>query len=578
MKAFANGRNVPRPRMRVNARLYKKVACIATLLWFASTISASATAPNIIIILADDLGYGDVGCYNASSKIPTPNLDRLAREGIRFTDAHAPDAVCTPSRYGLLTGRYCFRSRLKSGVLPPWGAPLIEPGRLTLPDMLRQRGYATACIGKWHLGWTWPTKDGALPTSTDGFGNIDFTKPLKDGPITRGFDYYFGVDLPNYPPYCFIENDRTAGIPSLSAPLQRGGFNRPGPMVPGWNLTNILPEVTVHATRYLTDAAKISKPFFLFFALTAPHYPIVPTTEFRGRSQAGDYGDYVAQVDGTVGEILQTLARTGLATNTLVIFTSDNGPEVREIEPGAYDRIERYRHWSMEGLRGAKRDLWEGGHRVPFIARWPDHIPAEKVSSETICEVDFMATFARLLNINLPPNAGEDSYNILPALLGEPLEHHIREATILHGGNGAFAIRQGNWVLIDAPTGDANAGKKHEGEPEWFKRQRGYESDTLPGELYRLDEDLAEGGNLYAKNPEVVRHLKALLKKYKSSGRSTGDRQHHAGTGGAFEEIQKFGAQHPGRALDEHDFIGIAANTWLAARCFRVNLKLPPPG
>jgi len=489
--------------------------------------AAAGAKPNVVFILADDLGYGDVRCYNAQSKIPTPNLDRLAAEGIRFNDAHARDAVCTPTRYGALTGRYAFRSRLKAGVLPPWGAPLIEEGRLTLPALLRQGGYATACIGKWHLGWDWPAKDGLAPSSKDGLGNVDFAKPIANGPTTRGFDYYFGVDLPNYPPYCFLEDDRTVGLPSVAAPLQKGAINRPGPMLSGWNLTNVLPEITRRAVRYVEDPARTSRPFFLYFPLTAPHYPVVPTDEFKGRSQAGDYGDFVAQVDGTVGEVLSALARTGLATNTLVIFTSDNGPECVEVDPGAYARIRSHGHWSMDGLRGVKRDTWEGGHRVPFLARWPGHIPAGATSAETICHVDLIATCANLLGTKVPPNAGEDSYNILPALLGRKPERPIREATVLHGGNGNFAIRQADWVLIDAASGDGNGGKKRPGEPDWLKQERGYAENEFPGELYDLKHDLAQRRNLYGEKTEVVRRLKALLEKYKAEGRSTpGQRVH----------------------------------------------------
>jgi len=485
---------------------------------WSSFAADAAPKPNVVFILADDLGYGDVGVFNAKSKIPTPQLDRLAGEGIRFTDAHAPDAVCTPSRYGFLTGRYAFRSRLKSGVLPPWGRPLIEPGRLTLPELLRQHGYATAAFGKWHLGWDWPTKDGAPARSRDGVGNVDFSKSIANGPTTRGFDYYFGVDLPNYPPYCFIENDHTVGQPLTAAVLQKGGYNRPGPVVDGWNLTNILPQLTVRVVNYIEAAAKTNRPFFLYFPLTAPHYPIVPAAEFHGRSQAGDYGDFVAQVDDTVGRVMAALARTGLATNTMVIFTSDNGPEVVEIDPGAYARIQIYGHRSMADLRGVKRDTWEGGHRVPFIARWPGQIPANSISRETICHVDFLATLAALLGAKLPANAGEDSYNILPALRGEKLTQPIREATVLHGGDGKFAIRQGGWVFIDAPTGDGN-GKR--GEPEWFKQERGYQPDSFPGELFNLNDDLSQHKNLYGEKSEVVVRLKALLEKYQADGRST---------------------------------------------------------
>lgn len=485
--------------------------------------AASFNKPNILYILADDLGYGDPGCYNPESKIPTPNLDRLAAEGIRFTDAHAPDAVCTPSRYGVLTGRYCFRSRLKSDVLRPWGETLIEEGRLTVPALLRQHGYATACFGKWHLGWQWPTKDGKPASSKDGLGNADYSKPIAAGPTTRGFDYYFGVDVPNYPPYCFIENDRTVGVPTVAAPQSKGGFNRPGPMLPGWNLTNILPELTIHAVRYIEEAAHTAprKPFFLYFPLTAPHYPVVPAAEFRGRTKAGDYGDFVAQLDATVGAVLEALARTGQATNTLVFFTSDNGPEVVELDTGAYDRIQRYGHRSMDGLRGVKRDAWEGGHRVPFLARWPGRIPAGAVSAETICHVDLMATCAAIVGASLPTDAGEDSCNILPVLLGEKPARPIREATVLHSCFAKFAIRQGDWVLIDAPTGDDNGGPKGAGEPEWLKRERGYTTNPFPGELYNLQDDLIERRNLYGEKPEVVQRLKTLLEKYKADGRST---------------------------------------------------------
>ena len=243
----------------------------------------------------------------------------------------------------------------------------------------------------------------------------------------------------------------------------------------------------------------------------------MPAAEFKGRSQAGDYGDFVAQVDATVGEVLSALARTRLATNTLVVFTSDNGPEIVEIDPGAYARIRAYGHRSMDGLRGVKRDIWEGGHRVPFLARWPSRIPSGAVSAETICEVDLMATCANLLAAQLPPDAGEDGYNILPALLGKKLKHAIREATVLHSANGHFAIRQDNWVLIDAPIGD---GGGHDREPDWFKRERGYTTNSFPGELYNLRQDLAERVNQYGKKPEVVARLKALLEKYKTEGRS----------------------------------------------------------
>ena len=496
---------------------------LASLL-LAGALPLSATAadrPNIIYILADDLGYGDLGCYNASSKIPTPNLDRLARQGMRFTDAHASASVCTPSRYGILTGRYSFRTRLKSGVLKQWDIPLIDEGRLTVPALLRQSGYATACIGKWHLGWTWPTRDGAPPASDDGLGNIDFTRSIANGPTTRGFDYFFGMESPNFPPYVFIENDRTLGLPDSPARLQEGGMNRPGPMLPGWNQTEVMPELTRRAVRYVEAATTgpARQPFFLYFPLTAPHYPIVPAAEFKGRSQAGGYGDYVVQVDATVGAVMDALERTGQADNTLVIFSSDNGPEVLEFRVAAYARIQAHGHHSMGDLRGTKRDTWEGGHRVPFIARWPGRIPAATENAEPICEIDLMATCAALLRVPLPADAGEDSANILPLLLGEKPAGPARPAIVLHSGNGKFGIRRGDWVFIDAPTGSGNNPKG--AEPEWFKQERGYEEDSFSGKLYNLRDDPAERRNLYGERPEIIRELKTLLDEYRTSGRST---------------------------------------------------------
>jgi arylsulfatase A-like enzyme len=403
---------------------------------------------------------------------------------------------------------------LKTGVLLPWDPPLIEEGRLTLPTMLKQHGYATTCLGKWHLGLRWPTRDGQPPKSgADRLSNVDFSRPIADGPTRRGFDTYFGVDLPNYPPYCFIEDDRTVGIPSLPSQL-----SRPGPMLPGWDWTNIMPELTRRATRTIEEAAKSrpGTPFFLYLPLTAPHFPVVPAPEFRGKSGAGDYGDFVAQVDATVGRVLSALERTGLDRETLVLFTSDNGPEITgEVTVGVYDRLRRYGHASMGPLRGAKRDVWEGGHRVPFLARWPGTITAGGTSDELIVLTDLMATCAAVLGIKLPDDAGEDSVNILPALLGGKVD---RESAVFHGGAGKFAVRQGDWVLIDAPTGQENPDAR--GEPPWFRQERSYRPHDQPGELYNLREDLAQRHNLYAAKPEIVDRLKILLERAKREGRT----------------------------------------------------------
>jgi len=482
--------------------------------------SAAANRPNIVVILADDLGYGDLGCYNRDSKIPTPNLDQLATQGMRFTDAHAPSSVCSPSRYALLTGRYPWRSPLKHGVVPAWGKPIIPPERLTVAALLKQSGYTTAAIGKWHLGWNWPTKDG-LPASSvsNRLSNVDFSKPITGGPTELGFDYYFGVDLPNFPPYCFIENNHTLGIPSIPDAGRSELFNRPGPMLPGWKLVDILPELTRHAVKWIETNAASGRPFFLYLPLTSPHYPVVPAAEFKGKSKAGDYGDYVVQTDWTVGQVLAALQRAGVAENTLVIFTSDNGPEVTgEVNPGVYDRARQYGHFSMGELRGAKRDTWEGGHRLPFIVRWPGHIKADAVSAETICHVDFMATVAALLGTSLPLKAGEDSYNFLPAFLQQQRKAPVREATVYTSGSGKFAIRKGDWVLIDAPSGDDNGVR---GEPQWLKDERSYVADSNPGQLFNVHDDLSERRNHFSEQPAVVRELQALLEKCQRDGRST---------------------------------------------------------
>lgn len=479
----------------------------------------AAEKPNIVFILADDLGYGDLGCYNMDSKIPTPYLDQLASEGMRFTDAHSPSSVCTPTRYALLTGRYAWRTRLQRNVLGPWDKPLIAPDRLTVGKLLQQHGYATACIGKWHLGQNYSTTDGKQPIggAKNALSNVDFTQPITDGPMTRGFDHYFGTIVPNYPPYCFIKNDRTVGNPSILA--KGGNFNIPGPMVPGWKLENILPEMTRHAVQWVEDTAKTQKPFFLFFSLTSPHYPVVPATEFIGKSKAGQYGDFVHQTDWSIGQVLDAIERNGIADNTLIIFTSDNGSEVTgEVKPGVYDRVQQFGHRSSGELRGAKRDAWEGGHRVPFIARWPGKIESGSESKETMCHADFIATVAAILGKKLPDNAGEDSVSILPVLFGEKLTAPIREATVHHSAKGKFAVRQGEWVLITAPSGDDNLTN---GEPMWLKSERGYTEHSQPGELFNVREDLSQRQNLYTEKPEIVIKLTLLLGKYVQDGRST---------------------------------------------------------
>lgn len=471
--------------------------------------------PNIIYVLADDLGYGDVGCNNPGSKIPTPNLDRLASQGMRFTDAHAPSSVCTPSRYAILTGRYCWRTRLKQGVLWPWDPALIEPDRLTVAKLLRQNGYHTACVGKWHLGLNWATRNGEPANKGVAYGvydaevslryelgkNIDYAQPIRGGAVDCGFDRFFGLDAPNFPPYTWFEQDGLVAQPTEEKP--KAMFGRPGAMAPGWKLERIMPELTQRAVQTIEEAGE--KPFFLYLPLTAPHTPIVPNAEFRGRSGAGEYGDFVCEVDGCVGRVMDALKRKGLADNTLLIFTSDNGPETP-----AYERIRQHGHDSMARLRGLKRDVWEGGHRVPFMARWPGVIPDGTECGQLVSLGDLMATCADLLEARLPQGAGEDSVSILPLLRGDRPSLPVRSFAIHHSCHGRFAIRKGDWVFIDAPSGDDD-----HVEPQWFKEERGYRPHDQPGELFNLKDDLAERKNLHAEFPEVVREFKELLARVK---------------------------------------------------------------
>jgi arylsulfatase A-like enzyme len=469
-----------------------------TLLLASATAGAEpARKPNLVLILADDLGYGDPRCYNAASKVPTPNLDRLAAQGLRFTDAHTPCAVCTPTRYGLLTGRYCWRTRLKRGVLQGYSPALIEPSRLTLASLLKRHGYATACVGKWHLGLGDRDK-------------TDYDRPLSPGPNAVGFDYFFGIPASlDMPPYVFVENERVTEAPTAtigaSAMRRNGGkgFWRAGAIAPGFKHQDVLPKITEKALAWLGKQSK-DRPFFLYFALTAPHTPWLPTAEFEGKSGAGPYGDFVAQVDAVTGRVLKALDDAKLADDTLVIFTSDNGAHWLPSD------IEKWKHRANDGWRGQKSDVWDGGHRVPFIARWPSHVPAGKTSDELICLTDVLATAAALVSDKLPADAGEDSFDLLPVLLGKKLVKPVREAVVHQSGDGTLGIRQGPWKLVTA-LGSHGFSVPRNVQPKPGGPQ---------GQLYNLHDDPAEQHNLWLDRPEVVKRLTALLEKYKAEERS----------------------------------------------------------
>ena len=466
--------------------------------------AAGSNKPNIVFIMADDMGYGDLGCYNKKSKIPTPNMDRLAAEGMRFTDAHSPSAVCTPTRYGVLTGRYCWRSRLKSGVLGGYSPALIDTERMTVASMLKQYGYSTACIGKWHLG----------------LGNAkktDYDKPLVPGPNALGFDYFYGIPASlDMTPYCYIENERPVEKPTLTieeGKASEDGWWRAGAIAPGFKHVEVLPKLTEKAVKYIDDHTKTSpdKPFFMYFPLPAPHCPIAPADFVKGKSKAGGYGDFVVEVDWTVGQVVKALQRNGLTGNTLIFLTSDNGsPGRTKIKRDPYSIIEIYGHYPNGDLRGIKADAWDGGHREPFIARWPGRIPAGTTNDEIICLTDLMATCAAIVGAKLPENAAEDSFNILPALSGQKLNKPIREAIVHHSSIGIFSIRQGKWKLI-LGLGSGGFTKPQRIEPE---------PGGPAGQLYNLEDDLAESNNLWSKHPEIVERLTKLLEKYKEQGRT----------------------------------------------------------
>ena len=455
------------------------------------SVSVAAKPPNILVILADDLGYGDVQALNPTrGKIKTPHLDRLAAQGMTFTDAHSGSSVCTPTRYGLLTGRYAWRSRLQKGVLDGSDdPPLIAEGRLTVPALLKKNGYTTAAIGKWHLGFlserpTSPTTAApAAPTKKSKMGDagLPVGSRIIGGPITRGFDYFWGCSNARTMSG-LIENDRV--IESLP-PIQ------------------MLPRLERQAVNYVAEhaaAAKAGKPFFLYIPLTSPHTPILPTPEWQGKSGLGAYGDFVMQTDAVVGNILAALDEHGLAANTLVIFTADNGCSPQAGTPA----LEKQGHFASAEFRGYKADIWEGGHRVPFLARWPDKIKSASTSAQLICHVDLLATCAEILGTPLPANAGEDSVSLLPLLRGSdrPVREHAVSASI----QGTPAVRSGSWKYIPAP-----------GSGGWGKGG----DQAQPVQLYNLADDLGETKNLAAAQPEKVAEMKILLEKLITAGRST---------------------------------------------------------
>ena len=497
---------------------------LSTFLFVA--FAGAAEKPNFIFILADDLGIGDVRCFNAEGKIATPNLDKLAAGGVKFTDAHTPSAVCTPTRYGVLTGRYNWRTTLQSGVLGGLSPRLIEQGRVTVAQMLKDQGYATACVGKWHLGMDWAKHAGKEVETLniekpDQVWSVDFAKPIANGPTTVGFDYYYGIAASlDMVPYTFIENDRVTVVPTkdLAFPMmtdrENGGMTRKGPAAEGFEAVDVLPKLAAKAAEWIGKSAKAGKPFFLYLPLNAPHTPINPLPEWKGKSGLNAYGDFVMQVDAAVGGVLDALEKSGAAKNTFVVLTSDNG-----CSPSAkFEELLAKGHNPSAGFRGHKADIFEGGHRVPFIVRWPEKVKAGGSSAQTVCLTDFMATAAEITGAKIPATVAEDSISFLPVLLGT--DGPRRTALVSHSINGSFAIREGNWKLcLCAGSGGWSAPKP--GSPA--------EKDLPADQLYDLTADRGEQKNVAAEHPEIVQRLSALLDKYIADGRSTpGDAQKNA--------------------------------------------------
>ena len=470
---------------------------------FVGGLSAETIKPNIIVIYTDDQGYGDASSYNGDSKFQTPHIDRLAKEGMRFTDGHSSATICSPSRYGLLTGRYSWRTTRKKGNAPVDGPCWIAKDRLTLASLLQKKGYNTGMSGKWHLGMDFPGKKGK---------RIGWDKDIVDGPNAKGFDYYFGIPASmNYGVLTYIENKRVLEEPSLwthkkpseaiddfrfmppyeAQPKGKGDIE----IAPSFLDENALTEFTNKALAWLETVKKDAqqgKPFFLYMPLSSPHKPVVPKKEFVGKSKAGLYGDFMIETDHHVGSILKFLDDNNLTKNTMVVFTSDNG-QARTYS----ERAEKYNHHSGGGLRGGKRDLYEGGHRVPFIIRWPNAIKAGSVTHETVCQTDLLATFADIVGTPLKDNEGEDSFSLKPIFSGQELDR----APVIHGtGGGILAIRDGDWKLS-------------------------MKDRKAPKQLVNLKDDLREENNLLDTNPAKVEELTKKLTTIIVNGGSKPDKK-----------------------------------------------------
>jgi len=482
---------------------------------FVSIAATAADKPNIIFILCDDLGTGDVKCLNHEGKIATPQMDRLAKEGMIFTDAHSGSSVCTPTRYGIMTGRYAWRSKLQSGVLGGLSPRLIEQGRMTVASMLKEQGYSTHCVGKWHLGMDWQkngeVSDLSIETEAQ-VKNVDYTKPIANGPTSVGFDTYFGISASlDMVPYCFIENDRVAANPTETMKLVMNGsgdkmsFTREGPGSPGFRGEDVLPTLTKRAQKLIQE--KKGAPFFIYMPLNSPHTPILPSEKWVGKSGLSLYADFVMETDDAIGQIMRATEEAGIANDTLIIVTSDNGCSPQANFPALIAKG----HNPSYNMRGHKADIFDGGHRVPFIVRWPAKVKGGQTTPQLTCLTDLTATVADILNVKLPDNAAEDSFSFLPALLGESGKP-VRKSVIHHSINGSFALREGAWKL-ELCAGSGGWSDPKPGSPG--------EQGLPDTQLYNLENDISEKTNLQSEKPDIVAKMSAQLEKIVTDGRST---------------------------------------------------------
>jgi arylsulfatase A-like enzyme len=505
---------------------------LALLCLLATSFAVAVDRPNFVFILCDDLGYGDVKANNKDGKIATPQLDTIAAHGMRFTDAHSSSAVCSPTRYGVMTGRYNWRSKLQSGVLGGLSPRLIEQGRMTVASMLHEQGYKTDCIGKWHLGMDWVKHAGKDVSelnieTVEQVGSVDFTKPITNTPTAVGFDTYFGISASlDMVPYCFIENDHVTAQPTEKMKLLMnkagGGYTREGPGAPGFTGEAVLPTLTKRAIDVISKHAAAKDNFFLYLPLNSPHTPILPTDEWKGKSGINLYADFVMETDDAIGQVIRAIDAGGIGDNTVVVVTSDNG-----CSPSAdFETLAAHGHNPSYVFRGMKADIFDGGHHVPFMVRWPAVVKAGSVCDQYICLLDFMATAADITGTKVPDTAAEDSVSFLPALKGAT-DQPLREAIVHHSINGSFSIRQANWKLelcpdsggwSDPKPGNGKAKAKGKGKA---KAEPAVATTLPPIQLYDLNTDIGEKHNVQAEHPDIVERLSKLLEKYVSEGRST---------------------------------------------------------